>query len=158
MELRTARLRLRTWRGDNVDMLARLNGDERVMEFMWTGVQTREQSRQWLEQRIEIEEGGGFVVFAASSACTTPTTSGRDGSWTNSACTSESACATQPTDAICSSSSSSATNGSDDLELRVVDPLGGQVLDALRDLGEGNRRLVIGVGDHDRVPRVTTLA
>src|SRR5680860_242977 len=40
VELRTARLRLRTWRGDDVDLLARLNGDERVMEFMWTGVQT----------------------------------------------------------------------------------------------------------------------
>ena len=65
VELRTDRLRLRNWSPDDLEGLARLNADESVMEFMWSGPQTREQSKDWLDQRIEIEGDGECAVFAA---------------------------------------------------------------------------------------------
>jgi len=64
MDLHTDRLRLRPWRSGDLDALARLNRVERVMEFMWSGLQTRQQSREWLEQRIAIQDVGGFAVLA----------------------------------------------------------------------------------------------
>jgi len=64
MELRTERLRLRPWRPDDLDDLARLNAEERVMEFMWSGLLTREQSGEWLEQRMQLLEEGGVTVLA----------------------------------------------------------------------------------------------
>lgn len=64
MELVTERMRLRPWREDDLDDLARLNVDEAVMEFMWSGILTRDQCRDWLEQRIRLCESGGLSVFA----------------------------------------------------------------------------------------------
>lgn len=65
MELETARLRLRRWRDDDLEVLARWNADPVVMRHMGRGPMTLEESAAALDRYRAHWAEHGFGVWAA---------------------------------------------------------------------------------------------
>ena len=62
-EIETARLRLRTWREDDLEALHRLNCDERVYRYLH-GPSTRDESEAQLERYLRHWRDHGFGLWA----------------------------------------------------------------------------------------------
>jgi RimJ/RimL family protein N-acetyltransferase len=63
-ELETARLRLRAWRDDDLEPLARLNGDPLVMRHMGRGPMTLDETRRQLDRFRTHWKKHGFGLWA----------------------------------------------------------------------------------------------
>ena len=63
-ELETRRLRLRAWREDDLEPLARLNADPRVMHHMARGPMSSEETRKQLSRFVGHWEEHGFGLWA----------------------------------------------------------------------------------------------
>src|SRR5215210_3304085 len=62
-EIETFRLRLRTWREDDLDPYARICADPEVMRYL-SGPMTREQSEQQISEFVRHWEERGFGLWA----------------------------------------------------------------------------------------------
>ncbi|MBE4741863.1 MULTISPECIES: GNAT family N-acetyltransferase [Streptomyces] len=64
-ELLTARLRLRPWRDDDLDLLAEMHADPEVMRYVGDGsVRTRDETAAWLNRIRADGEEQGHGLFA----------------------------------------------------------------------------------------------
>jgi RimJ/RimL family protein N-acetyltransferase len=69
-ELETARLRLRAWREDDLEPLARLNADPVAMRHMGRGPMSPDESRDQLERFRAHWNDQGFGLWAAEDKAT----------------------------------------------------------------------------------------
>src|SRR6185295_17987373 len=65
-ELETARLRLRRWRADDLDVLHRWSSDPRMMEHMGRSPFTLDESRAMLGRTLDHYARHGFGVWLAT--------------------------------------------------------------------------------------------
>jgi RimJ/RimL family protein N-acetyltransferase len=64
-EVETARLRLRRWRDDDLETIARWNADPFVMRHMGRPPMSREESEEALARYLRHWDGHGFGIWAA---------------------------------------------------------------------------------------------